>query len=77
MAEAGKRPFIGSEALRAGTVTWHEPAKYYRVIMPDVYLGRRAELTMRRPTLAAWLWSHRQAVHSHFCLVHAEAAAIT
>lgn len=61
MENAGQ-PFIGSEALRAGTVTWHELAKYHRAIMPDVYLDRRAELSMRNRTLAAWLWTHRRAV---------------
>lgn len=62
MGDAGHQPFIGSEALRAGTVTWHELGKYYRAIMPDVYLDLRAALTMRNRTLAAWLWSRRRAV---------------
>lgn len=62
MGDAGHQLFIGSEALRAGIITWHELAKYYRAIMPDVYLDLRAELTMRNRTLAAWLWSHRRAV---------------
>jgi hypothetical protein len=59
---ADHQPFLGSEALRAGTVTWHELAKHYRAVMPDVYLDRRAEVTMRTKTVAAWLWSHRQGV---------------
>ncbi|OBG04228.1 hypothetical protein [Mycolicibacter sinensis] len=62
MGRSGNQPFIGSEALRAGTVTWYELAKHYRAIMPDVYLDRRAARTMRNRTLAAWLWSRRRAV---------------
>lgn len=62
MGVAGNQPFIGSEALRAGAVTWHELANYHRAIMPNVYVARRAELTLRNRTLAAWLWTHRQAV---------------
>jgi len=62
MGEAGTKPFIGSERLRAGAVSWHELARYHRAIMPDVYVARRAELTLRDRTLAAWLWSRRRAV---------------
>ncbi|MDO3401099.1 DUF559 domain-containing protein [Mycolicibacterium neoaurum] len=54
--------FIGSEALAAGTLSRHELRKYYRAVMPDVYAGRRAALTLRQRTMAAWLWSGRQAV---------------
>lgn len=55
-------PFIGSEALAAGAVRWHELGKYYTAIMPNVYLGSRAQPSLRQRTCAAWLWSGRKAV---------------
>ena len=55
-------PFIGSEALAAGALTPHELRRYYRAVMPNVYLGRRVEPTLRQRTQAAWLWSGRSAV---------------
>ncbi|MGV0626765.1 hypothetical protein [Mycolicibacter minnesotensis] len=55
-------PFVGSEALAAGAVTWHELEKYYTAIAPNVYLDKRVRPTLRHRTEAAWLWSHRQAV---------------
>ncbi|CDQ45641.1 hypothetical protein BN1047_03540 [Mycolicibacterium neoaurum] len=54
--------FIGSEALAAGTLSRHELRKHYRAVMPDVYAGTRAALTLRQRTMAAWLWSGREAV---------------
>ncbi|OSC36205.1 endonuclease domain-containing protein [Mycobacterium decipiens] len=56
------QPFIGSEALAAGKVSRHELRKYYRAIMPNVYLEKRVEPSLRQRIVAAWLWSHRQAV---------------
>lgn len=38
MREMGAQPFIGSEALAAGLISWHELGKYYTAIMPNVYL---------------------------------------
>nr|WP_046285078.1 hypothetical protein [Mycobacterium sp. UM_NZ2] len=58
------QPFIGSEALAAGAVTWHELEKYYRSIAPNVYLDKRVTLALRHRTEGAWLWSHRQGVVS-------------
>lgn len=55
-------PFIGSEVLAAGALSRHELRTYYAAIMPNVYLDRRAQPTLRHRTFAAWLWSHRQAV---------------
>lgn len=55
-------PFIGSEALAAGALTRHELRRYYRAILPNVYVGRRCEPSLRQRTVAAWLWSGRQAV---------------
>jgi very-short-patch-repair endonuclease len=55
-------PFIGSEALASGAVTWHELAKYYQAIMPNVYLDKRITPSLYQRTQAAWLWSRRKAV---------------
>ncbi len=58
----GHQPFIGSEALAAGEVTRHELRKCYRALMPNVYLEKRAEPSLRQRATAAWLWSRREAV---------------
>lgn len=55
-------PFIGSEALASGALTPYELRRYYRAVMPNVYLGRRIEPSLRQRTQAAWLWSGRSAV---------------
>ena len=55
-------PFIGSEALASGALTPYELRRYYRAVMPNVYLGRRIEPSLRQRTRAAWLWSGRSAV---------------
>lgn len=57
-----REPFIGSEALAVGDLSRHELRTYYRAIMPDVYVGRRAQPSLRQRTLGAWLWSRRQGV---------------
>lgn len=53
---------IGSEALAAGTVTRHDLRAYYRRLHPDVYVPRRADLTLDDRIAAAWLWSRRRGV---------------
>lgn len=60
MREAG--PFIGSEALSAGDVTWHELGRYYTALMPNVYLDKHLTPSLRHRIIASWLWSHRDAV---------------
>lgn len=55
-------PFIGSEALVSGALTPHKLRRYYRAVMPNVYLERRIAPTLRQRTQAAWLWSGRSAV---------------
>ncbi|OBG30559.1 hypothetical protein A5672_01800 [Mycobacterium alsense] len=60
--EPVRQPFIGTEALAAGRVSRHELRTQYRAIMPNVYLDRRAEASLRRRAMAAWLWSRREAV---------------
>ena len=57
-------PFIGSEALASGAVTRHELRRYYRAIMPNIYLDKRIDPSFRQRTLAAYLWSRRDAVIS-------------
>ncbi len=58
----GEGPFIGSDALAAGVVSRHELRRYYRAIMPNVYLDKRVQPTLRDRTIAASLWSGKQAV---------------
>lgn len=55
-------PFIGSEALAAGAVSRYDLYTNYRAIMPNVYLRRGIEPSLRQRTVAAWLWSRREAV---------------
>lgn len=62
MGELGKQPFIGSEALAAGIISWHELGRYYQAIMPNVYVENRPEPSLRQRILAAWLWSQRRGV---------------
>ncbi|MEB3980424.1 DUF559 domain-containing protein [Mycobacterium sp. 663a-19] len=60
--ELGRQPFIGTEALAAGDVSRHELRKYYRAIMPNVYLENRLVPSLQQRAVAAWLWSRREAV---------------
>ena len=57
----GQQPFVGSEALAAGEISRHELRKYYRSIVPNVFLDKRVQPSLRQRTVAAWLWSHREA----------------
>ncbi|BBZ39172.1 DUF559 domain-containing protein [Mycobacterium conspicuum] len=57
-----EKPFVGSEAVAAGEISRHELRTYYRAIMPNVYLKKRVEPTLRQRSVAAWLWSRREAV---------------
>jgi very-short-patch-repair endonuclease len=57
-----KKPFIGSEALASGALSRHELRTNYTAIMPNVYLDKRLQPTLRQRTHAAWVWSHREAV---------------
>lgn len=60
--DSGHQPFIGSAALAAGTLSRHELRRYYRAIMPDVYLDARVQPWLRQRTVGPWLWSRREAV---------------
>lgn len=55
-------PFVGSEALTAGALSWYELGRDHRALLPDVYLDKRMHPTLRQRIVAAWLWSHRQGV---------------
>jgi very-short-patch-repair endonuclease len=56
------RPFIGSEALASGVLERRHLRRYCRAVMPDVYLDKRVDPSLRQRTAAAWLWSRREAV---------------
>ncbi|KUI30341.1 hypothetical protein AU195_01060 [Mycobacterium sp. IS-1496] len=56
------RPFVGTEALRAGLVRKHQLRAHFRTVFPNVYVRRDATLTLRDRARAAWLWSNRQGV---------------
>lgn len=58
----GQQPFIGSEALARGDLNRYRLRRYYRAIMPNVYLDKWVEPSLRQRTAAAWLWSRREAV---------------
>ncbi|KZS83793.1 hypothetical protein [Mycobacterium persicum] len=59
---AGAEPFIGSEAVRSGTLRPHQLRSGFRLVYPDVYVRRDQQLTLRHRAVAAWLWSHRRGV---------------
>ena len=56
------RPFIGTEALAAGTVNRYQLATRYTSIHRNVYVAAGTELTAKERAVAAWLWSRREAV---------------
>ena len=56
------QPFIGSEALASDWLTRHELRRYYRPIMPNIYLDKRVEPSLHQRTIAAHLWSRGGAV---------------
>lgn len=56
------QPFIGSEAIASGAIERRNIRRYCRAIMPDVYLDKGVDPSLRQRTVAAYLWSRRQAV---------------
>ena len=60
----GQQLFLGSEARASGALNRYELRRYYRAIMPNVYLDKRVEPSLRQRTVAAYLWSRREAVVS-------------
>jgi very-short-patch-repair endonuclease len=57
-----EEPFLGSSALASGALTRFQLRRNYRPIMPNVYLDRQIEPSLRHRTMAAYLWSGRRAV---------------
>ncbi len=55
-------PFIGSEAVASGELTPYRLRSRFRVVYPDVYAPRGAELTATLRATAAWLWTQRHGV---------------
>lgn len=54
-------PFIGTEAVAAGTATRRTLVSRHQMIYRNVYLPTEVELTPERRAVAAWLWSNRNA----------------
>lgn len=55
-------PFLGAEALAAGTLNRHQLRTQYRPLLPGVYFDRNVEPTLDERIRAAWLWSRRRGV---------------
>jgi hypothetical protein len=54
--------FIGSDAVRRGTLTPYQLRSRFRSIYPDVYLADYAVPSLRTRSEAAWLWSGRRGI---------------
>jgi uncharacterized protein DUF559 len=54
-------PFIGTEALAAGTATRRTLVSRHDMVHRNVYLAKGVKLTPVRRAVAAWLWSQRNA----------------
>lgn len=54
-------PFIGTEALAAGTVSRHQLRTRYTAVHRNVYVPNGSALTAAGKARAAWLWSGRRA----------------
>ena len=59
-------PFIGSEALAAGTLTKSQLATHCLRLFPDVYLERHVGADARSRAHAGWLWTGRRGVIAGF-----------
>jgi hypothetical protein len=57
-------PFIGSEAVTSGRLSRYELRRYYKPIMPNIYLDKRFQPSLRQRIVAAHLWAQREAVVS-------------
>lgn len=55
-------PFIGSKAIKSGTLTRHQLRSRYVALHPDVYVPPDTNLTAATRARAAWLWSRRRGV---------------
>ncbi|ETB31522.1 hypothetical protein [Mycobacterium avium] len=54
--------FVGSDAVRRGTLSSHQLRAQFRAIYPDIYLPAHAARSLRTRSVAAWLWSGRRGV---------------
>jgi very-short-patch-repair endonuclease len=66
-----ERPFLGTEAVRAGRLTDYRLRTRYRAVYRNVYVPRDTVLTASARAEAAWLWADGDAV-----LAGSSAAAI-
>jgi hypothetical protein len=55
-----EQPFIGSEALGCGALSWHQLRTQYRAVFPNIYLSNGIEPSLQQRITAAWLWSDRE-----------------
>ncbi|MET0898841.1 MAG: hypothetical protein ABWY45_13100 [Mycobacterium sp.] len=55
-------PFLASEALAAGALTFRELKRFHRQLFPGVWVDRCADLSMLGWSKAGWMWSRRTAV---------------
>lgn len=55
-------PFLGSEALAAGTLNRHHLRTRFETLYPNVYVPKATGLTLEQRTVGAWLWSGRRGV---------------
>ncbi|OHW76315.1 hypothetical protein [Mycobacterium avium] len=56
--------FVGSDAVRRGTLSRHRLRAQFRAIYPDIYLPAHAARSLRTRSVAAWLWSGRRGVRA-------------
>jgi hypothetical protein len=55
-------PFIGSEALARGVLSRHQLRTQYRAVLPNVYLPKQVQPSLKQRIAAAWQWSQRQGI---------------
>jgi AbiEi antitoxin C-terminal domain len=56
------QPFIGTQAIGAGTLTRGQLRWNYTAVHPRVYIPNDAERTVFQNTVATWLWTGRRGV---------------
>jgi hypothetical protein len=57
----GMRPFIGTEAIAAGTVNRYQLSTRYTSLHRNAFVPAGADITAKDRAVAAWLWSGRRA----------------
>lgn len=55
-------PFLASEALEAGAMTFRELRRFHSAVYPGVWVMRGVEISSVDRARAAWLWSRRRGV---------------